>query len=65
MATSLDILKINFRSIIYTQNAFIQCKKIALIAHCLSFAYDTKLVATATSLEILEKEVQIDHTHPK
>jgi len=27
--------------------------------------YDTKLVAMATSLEILKKEVQIDHLHPK
>jgi len=27
--------------------------------------YDTKLVATATSLQISEKEVQIDHLHQK
>jgi len=55
MATSLEILKKNFRSIIYTQKAFIWCKKIAKIARGLCFAYDTKLVAMATFLEEFEK----------
>jgi len=47
MAMSLEILKKNFRSIIYTQNSFIWCK-IAKIAKDLYFCYDTKLVAMAS-----------------
>jgi len=52
-----DIEK-NFRSIIYTQNPFIRIK-IAKIAHGLCFAYDTKFIAMATSLEESEKLDQI------
>jgi len=53
MATSLEILKKKFRSIICTQKAFIWCKNCKNCSLC--FAYDTKLVAMATSLEELEK----------
>jgi len=61
-ATSLEILEKNFRSIIYTQNAFIWCKN-AKIARGLCFAYDTILVAAATSLEESEKLDRIKKIH--
>jgi len=63
MATSLEILEKKFRSIIYTQNPFIRCKNCKNLTHGLCFAYDTKLVAMATSLEELEKLDQIKKIH--
>ena len=61
----------DIEGIIYAVNAHIE----VAISHSVSerqsdesgeFAiFFTKLVAMATSLEISEKEVQIDHLHPK
>jgi len=62
IATSLEILKKNFRSIIYTQTLSYGVK-IAKIAHGLCFAYDTKLVAMDTSLEESEKLDWFKKTH--
>jgi len=55
MATSLEILKNIISHLSSTPNALSYDVKIARIARGLRFAYDTKLVAMATSLEELEK----------
>ena len=59
------------RGIIYAVNAHIEVAISRSVSECQSdeseeFAiFFTKLVAMTTSLEISEKEVQIDHLHPK
>ena len=62
MATSLEILKKNFRSVIYTKTLSYGIK-IAKIARGLCFAYNTKLLAMATSLEESEKLDLIKKIH--
>jgi len=58
MATSLEILK-KISDLSSTPKTLSYGIKIAKIAHGLCFAYDTKLVAMATSLEESEKLDQI------
>ena len=59
------------RGIVYAVNTHIEVAIIHSVSECQSdesgeFAIIfTKLVAMATSLEISEKEVQINHLHPK
>jgi len=62
IATSLEILK-KISDLSSTPKMLSYGKKIANIAHGLFFAYDTKLVAMATSLEESEKLDQIKKVH--
>jgi len=62
MATSLEILKKN-SDLSSTPKTLSYGIIIAKIARCLFFAYDTKLVAMATSLEESEKLDQIKKIH--
>jgi len=60
-----------YRGIICAVNAHIEVVISYLVSECHSdesgetAIFFTKLVATATSLEISEKEVRIDHLHQK
>ena len=60
-----------YRGVIYAVNAHIKVAISHSISECQSdengeFAiFFTKLAAMATSIDISEKEVQIDHLHPK
>ena len=63
MATSLEILKKKISDLSSTPNTLSFGVKIAKIARGLCFAYDTKLVAMATSLEELEKMDLIKKIH--
>jgi len=62
MATSLEILKKN-SDLSFTPKTLSYGIKVAKIAHGLCFAYDTKLVALATSLEKSEKLDLIKKIH--
>jgi len=62
MATSLEILK-KISDLSSTPKTLSYGIKIAKIAHGLCFAYDTKLVAMAASLEESEKLDQIKKIH--
>jgi len=62
MATSLDILK-KISDLLSTPKTLSYSVKIAKIARGLCFAYDTKLVAMATSLEESEKLDLIKKIH--
>jgi len=62
MATSLEILKRN-SDLSSTPKTLSFGVKIAKIACGLRFAYDTKLVAMATSLEESEKKDRIKKIH--
>jgi len=62
MATSIEILKKNSDPS-STPKRLLYGVKIAKIAHGLCFAYDTKLVAMATSLEELEKMDLVKKIH--
>ena len=62
MATSLEILK-KISDTSSTPKRLSYGVKIAKIARGLCFAYETKLVAMATSLEELEKMDLIKKTH--
>jgi len=65
-----EVHKIFTRGITYAVNAHIEVAISHSISECQSnesgeFAiFFTKLVAMATSLEISEKEVPLDHLHP-
>jgi len=62
MATSLEILE-KISDLSSTPKTLSYSIKIAKIAHGLCFAYDSKLVTMATSLEELEKLDQIKKIH--
>jgi len=69
--TKVQEIFTRYRDIIYTVNAHIKIAISNSVSECQSdekgetAVFFTKLVAMATSLEISEKEVQIDHLHPK
>ena len=63
MATFLEILKKKFQIYHLHPKTLSYGIKIAKIAHGLCFAYDTKLVAMATSFEESEKLDQIEKIH--
>jgi len=67
--TEFHEIFIRYRGIVYAVNAHFEVAISHSVSECQSYEsgefaiFSTKLVAMPTSLEISEKEVQIDHLH--